>query len=41
VAGIPYLEFVLPGLVLMSVAAASYGNTASSHFDAKRYIEIT
>ncbi len=35
-AGVPYLEFVLPGLVLMSVITASYGNTSSSLFDAKR-----
>ncbi len=34
--GVPYLEFVLPGLVLMSVITASYGNTSSSLFDAKR-----
>jgi ABC-2 type transport system permease protein len=34
--GIPYLEFVLPGLVLMSIITASYGNTSSSLFDAKR-----
>src|SRR5918912_757632 len=36
VGGIPYLEFVLPGLVLMSIITASYGNTSSSLFDAKR-----
>ncbi|MGI9049884.1 MAG: ABC transporter permease [Rubrobacteraceae bacterium] len=35
-AGVPYLEFVLPGVVLMSVITASYGNTSSSLFDAKR-----
>lgn len=34
--GIPYIEFVLPGLVLMSIITASYGNTSSSLFDAKR-----
>jgi ABC-2 type transport system permease protein len=34
--GVPYLEFVLPGLVLMSIITASYGNTSSSLFDAKR-----
>lgn len=34
--GVPYLEFVLPGLVLMSVITASYGNTSTSLFDAKR-----
>jgi ABC-2 type transport system permease protein len=36
VGGIPYLEFVLPGLVLMSIITGSYGNTSSSVFDAKR-----
>lgn len=36
VEGIPYLEFVLPGLVLMSIITSSYGNTSSSIFDAKR-----
>ena len=36
VEGVPYLQFVLPGLVLMSVITASYGNTSSSIFDAKR-----
>src|SRR5215211_8406276 len=35
-AGVPYLEFILPGLVLMSLITASYGNTSSSLFDAKR-----
>ncbi len=34
--GIPYLQFVLPGLVLMSVITSAYGNTSSSLFDAKR-----
>lgn len=34
--GIPYLEFILPGLVLMSMITGSYGNTSSSLFDAKR-----
>ena len=34
--GIPYLRFILPGLVLMSLITASYGNTSSSLFDAKR-----
>jgi ABC-2 type transport system permease protein len=36
VAGIPYLEFILPGLVLMAVITGSYGNTSTSLFDAKR-----
>lgn len=35
-AGVPYLEFILPGLVLMSVITAAYGNTSTSLFDAKR-----
>jgi ABC-2 type transport system permease protein len=34
--GVPYLPFILPGLVLMSVITGSYGNTSSSLFDAKR-----
>lgn len=36
VAGVPYLQYILPGLVLMSIITASYGNTSSSIFDAKR-----
>jgi ABC-2 type transport system permease protein len=36
VGDVPYLEFVLPGLVLMSIITGSYGNTSSSIFDAKR-----
>ncbi len=36
VEGVPYLRFILPGLILMSVITASYGNTSSSLFDAKR-----
>ncbi len=35
-AGVPYLEFILPGLVLMSIITGSYGNTSTSLFDAKR-----
>ena len=34
--GIPYLQFILPGLVLLSVITGSYGNTSTSLFDAKR-----
>lgn len=34
--GVPYLDFILPGLILLSVITASYGNTSSSLFDAKR-----
>ncbi|MDP9410942.1 MAG: ABC transporter permease [Actinomycetota bacterium] len=33
---VPYLQFILPGLILLSVITASYGNTSSSLFDAKR-----
>ena len=36
VEGVPYLEFILPGLILLSVITGSYGNTSSSLFDAKR-----
>ena len=36
VEGIPYLEFILPGLILLSIITGSYGNTSSSLFDAKR-----
>ncbi len=36
VAGVPYLQFILPGLVLLSVITGSYGNTSTSLFDAKR-----
>jgi ABC-2 type transport system permease protein len=35
-AGVPYLEFILPGLVLMNIITAAYGNTSTSLFDAKR-----
>jgi ABC-2 type transport system permease protein len=35
-AGVPYLVFILPGLILMSVITAAYGNTSTSLFDAKR-----
>ena len=36
VEGVPYLQFILPGLILLSVITASYGNTSLSLFDAKR-----
>jgi ABC-2 type transport system permease protein len=36
VQGVPYLDFILPGLILLAVITASYGNTSSSIFDAKR-----
>ena len=40
-AGIPYIEFLTPGLVLMAVITNAYNNTSSSFFSAKfqRYIE--
>ncbi len=39
--GLPYLTFILPGLVVMTVANQSFGNNATSIFQAKRegYIE--
>ncbi|MDP9479684.1 MAG: ABC transporter permease [Actinomycetota bacterium] len=36
VEGVPYLEFILPGLILLAVITGAYGNTSSSLFDAKR-----
>jgi hypothetical protein len=36
VEGVPYLRFILPGLILLSIITASYGNTSTSIFDAKR-----
>ncbi|MBA3637179.1 MAG: ABC transporter permease [Actinomycetota bacterium] len=36
VEGVPYLQFILPGLILLSVITASYGNASTSLFDAKR-----
>jgi len=36
VEGVPYLQFILPGLILLAVITASYGNTSLSLFDAKR-----
>ena len=36
VEGVSYLRFILPGLILLSVITASYGNTSTSLFDAKR-----
>ena len=36
VEGVPYLEFILPDLILLSIIAGSYGNTSSSLFDVKR-----
>ncbi len=39
--GLDYMEFIVPGLVMMSVIQNSYGNISSSFFGAKfgRYIE--
>ena len=39
--GIGYMEFIVPGLVMMSVIQNSYGNVSSSFFGAKfgRYVE--
>lgn len=39
--GLPYLTFILPGLVVMTIANQSFGNNATSIFQAKRegYIE--
>lgn len=34
--GVPYLEYILPGIALMNVVTGSYMNTSSSVFDAKR-----
>lgn len=33
--GVPYINFILPGLILMSVLTSSYSNTVSSFFWAK------
>lgn len=39
--GIDYMQFIVPGLVMMSVIQNSYGNVSSSFFGAKfgRYVE--
>lgn len=34
--GVPYLEYILPGIALMNVVTGSYMNCSSSVFDAKR-----
>lgn len=36
IGGVPYLEFILPGVALMSLITGAYGNTSSSVFDSKR-----
>jgi len=33
--GFPYIDFIVPGLILMSVITASYANVSSSFFSAK------
>ena len=33
--GISYMDFIVPGLVMMSVIQNSYGNISSSFFGAK------
>ena len=35
ISGIPYLEYIAPGLIMMSVINSAYGNVASSFFGAK------
>lgn len=39
--GLPYIDFIVPGLVMMSVITNAYGNIVSSFFGAKfgRYVE--
>ncbi len=39
--GIPYLEFILPGLLVMTVASQAFANNSTSLFQAKSegYIE--
>jgi ABC-2 type transport system permease protein len=41
IAGLPYISFILPGLLVMTVAGQSFGNAATSLFQAKNegYIE--
>ncbi|MBA3231958.1 MAG: ABC transporter permease [Acidobacteria bacterium] len=34
--GVPYLQFILPGIALMSLITGAYMNTSTSVFDAKR-----
>lgn len=33
--GVPYLEFIVPGLVMNGIIAASYSNTSSSLYDSR------
>ena len=39
--GLPYIDFIVPGLIMMSVIQNSYGNIVSSFFGAKfqRFVE--
>jgi ABC-2 type transport system permease protein len=39
--GVPYIQFIMPGLVMMAVITSSYSNTVSTFFGAKmqHYIE--
>lgn len=39
--GMPYIDYIVPGLIMMSVIQNSYGNTVSSFFGSKfgRYVE--
>jgi len=39
--GMPYIDFIMPGLVMMSVITNAYGNVVSSFFGSKfgRYVE--
>ncbi len=41
VQGLSYIDYIVPGLVMMSVITNAYGNTSSSFFGAKfgRYVE--
>ncbi|MEE9334042.1 MAG: ABC transporter permease [Granulosicoccaceae bacterium] len=39
--GIPYMDFIVPGIIMMGVITNSYGNVSSSFFGAKmqKYVE--
>jgi len=39
--GVPYMDFIVPGIIMMGVITNSYGNVSSSFFGAKmqKYIE--
>lgn len=39
--GLPYIDFIVPGLIMMSVIQSSYGNIVSSFFGSKfqRFVE--